>query len=45
MCSKQRAAGKKILFQKPCIFIPNTSENKYNIFLQHLKKLPSQSFL
>ena len=26
------------IFQKPCIFIPNTSENNYNMFLQHLKK-------
>ena len=33
------------IFQKPCIFIPNTSENNYNMFLQQLQKLLSQSFL
>ena len=31
------------IFQKPCIFIPNTSENNYNTFLQQLQKLLSQS--
>ena len=25
--------------QKPCILIPNTSENNYNMFLQQLKKI------
>ena len=33
------------IFQKPCILIPNTSKNNYNMFLQQLKKLLSQSFL
>ena len=33
------------IFQKSCILIPNTSENNYNMFLQQLKKLLSQSFL
>ena len=26
------------IFQKPCILIPNTSKNNYNMFLQQLKK-------
>ena len=33
------------IFQKSCILIPNTSKNNYNMFLQELKKLLSQSFL
>ena len=33
------------IFEKPCILIPNTLENNYNMFLQQLKKLLSQSFL
>ena len=33
------------IFQKSCILIPHTSENNYNMFLQQLKKLLSQSCL
>ena len=33
------------IFQKPCILISSISENIYNMFLQQLKKLLSQSFL
>ena len=32
------------IFQKPCYWYPHTSENNYNMFLQQLKKLLSQSF-
>ena len=33
------------IFQKPSILIPNSSENNYNMFLEQLKKVLSQSFL
>ena len=33
----------EIIFKKPCILIPNTSKNNYNMFLQQLKKLLSQN--
>ena len=33
------------IFLKQCILIPNTTENNYDIFLQQLRNLLSQSFL
>ena len=42
---KKKKKKKKHVFWKPFILIPNTLENNYNMFLQQLKKLISQSFL